>query len=142
MPTSKREQCCTAVLTALQTIAGVTVARDRADDITVDECPALILISGGHGTTDRHTGETNYTLEIIVEAWAAASTDDGLGPALNDLYAQTAQVLFDLVAPFEDVREVGMDDPIVVREGREQPVVAAVLRFVGDFSTAEGDPYS
>ena len=54
MPTSIREQILTAFLVRLQTIANVTVERNRVEP--VETFPALLMIDGGQSVTEENAG--------------------------------------------------------------------------------------
>lgn len=145
MTTTIREQVFAAIKTALDKVVGVTVFRNRDDELAASEMPALVLLDGGHDVVDLSSGETNYTARFSVELYATAATDAALGAALTALWGAAVVALradVTLGGLAVDCREVGLSDPQVLREGQGAPFAAAVLEGEVDFATAEGDPFN
>jgi len=135
-----REQCLAAFVTALGTMTGVAVERNRTPLVT--RFPSAIVLDGGQSPNTASTQVTFYTLRASVEGWVAASTDGGLGPAISELYGKiVAAALADptLGGVAIDVREGAMSDPEIDREEGIGPTAAFALDFEIDFLTAEGD---
>jgi hypothetical protein len=141
MPVPIREQVLAAFFTALQQIVGVTVERNRNREVTPEMMPALVMLDGGQRRQDE-SGLARYVAEADVEGYVLASSDAGLGPALNDLYARTVvAALADhtLGGVAIDVREGALDVMIVREAGK--PAAGVSLTFEIEFFAAPADPF-
>ena len=142
MPTSIREQILTAFLVRLQTIANVTVERNRVEP--VETFPALLMIDGGQSVTEENAGIKLHALRVEVEGYVGAATAADLGPALSDLHGQTVLALMadrtlgDLAI---DLREGDLGDPEIDRTQGHRPFAAFSLAFEVDYFTDPNDPY-
>ena len=142
MPTSIREQILAAFLARLQTIANVTVERNRVEP--VEEFPSLLMMDGGQSVTEENAGVKLHALRVEVEGYVGAATAAELGPALSDLYGQTVlalmadRTLSDLAI---DLREGELRDPEIDRTQGHRPFAAFSLAFEIDYFTDPSDPY-
>jgi hypothetical protein len=142
MPISIREQILTAFLVRLQTIASVTVERNRVEP--VEAFPSLVMIDGGQSTTEENAGTKLHALRIEVEGYVSATTAADLGPALSDLHGQAVLALMaertlgDLAI---DLREGELRDPEIDRTQGHGPHAAFSLAFEVDYFTDPNDPY-
>lgn len=143
--TTVREQIAAAVKTALAEIDGVTVYRNRTKEMPEGVMPALVLVDGGHEPdATQSPGHTAYALELTVEGYAKADSDEGIGAAVNDLYGKAlAAVMADttLGGLAVDVREGAMTMDTDRGEGRAS-LGAFALTLNIDFWTPSGDPYT
>jgi len=148
MTLSVREQILAAIETSLGTVAGVTVFRNRDDELGINEMPALVMLDGGQTVADRETGGDDYTLRFSVEINATAATAATLGPAASDLWALLTQTLAALAvsagfcALASVMRQTSMADPAIGREGQSKSFAVFEAFFEVDYSTAEADPYN
>jgi len=142
MPTSIREQILAAFLARLQTIANVTVERNRVEPVA--DFPSLLMMDGGQSVTEENTGLKLHALRVEVEAYVGGATAAELGPALSDLHARAVLALMadrtlgDLAI---DVREGELRDPEIDRTQGHRPFAAFSLAFEIDYFTDPSDPY-
>jgi hypothetical protein len=142
MPTSIREQILAAFLVRLQTIANVTVERNRVEPVEV--FPSLLMIDGGQSVTEENAGFKFHALRVDIEGYVGAATSLQLGPALSDLHGQTVLALMadrtlgDLAI---DLREGELRDPEIDRTQGHRPFAAFSLAFEVDYFTDPSDPY-
>jgi|APSaa5957512535_1039671.scaffolds.fasta_scaffold70524_3 hypothetical protein len=142
MPTSIREQILAAFLVRLQTIANVTVERNRVEPVEV--FPSLLMIDGGQSVTEENSGFKLHALRVELEGYVSAATAAELGPALSDLHGQTVLALManrtlgDLAI---DLREGELSDPEIDRTQGHRPFAAFSLAFEIDYFTDPSDPY-
>jgi len=142
MPTSIREQILTAFLVRLQTIANVTVERNRVEP--VEAFPSLVMIDGGQSLTEENAGFKLHSLRVEVEGYVSAPTAAELGPALNDLHGQTVLALMadrTLSDQAIDLHEGEFRDPEIDRTQGHSPHAAFSLTFEVDYFTDPSDPY-
>ena len=142
MPTSIREQILAAFFVRLQTIANVTVERNRVEP--VETFPVLLMIDGGQTVTEENAGIKLHALRVEVEGYVGAATAADLGPPLSDLHGQTVLALMadrtlgDLAI---DLREGELRDPEIDRTQGHRPFAAFSLAFEIDYFTDPSDPY-
>ena len=142
MPISIREQIFAAFLVRLQTIANVTVERNRVEP--VEAFPFLVMIDGGQSVTEENAGLKLHSLRVEVEGYVSAPAAAELGPALSDLHGQTVlalmadRTLSDLAI---DLHEGEFRDPEIDRTQGHSPHAAFSLTFEVDYFTDPSDPY-
>ena len=145
MTTTIRENCLIAFKTQLQTIAGVTVYRFRDVDITKDQMPCLVMIDGGEQTDESSFYKHISHMNVGVESYLRASTDDQLGPAISDLYGKIKAAIMSnrtLGGNAVDctVATDAMSDPIIERVEGKPPGAAFQANFIIEFHTKPNDP--
>jgi hypothetical protein len=142
MPLSIREQILAAFHVRLQTIANVTVERNRVEP--VEAFPTLLMIDGGQSVTEENAGVKLHALRVEVEGYVGTTTAADLGPALSDLHGQTVLALLadrtlgDLAI---DLREGELRDPEIDRAQGHRPFAAFSQTFEIDYFTDPNDPY-
>ena len=142
MPTSIREQILAAFLARLQTIANVTVERNRVEP--VEAFPSLLMMDGGQSVSEENAGVKLHALRVDIEGYVSAATAAELGPALSDLHGQIVLALMadrtlgDLAI---DLREGELRDPEIDRTQGHRPFAAFSLAFEIDYFTDPNDPY-
>jgi len=142
MSTSIREQILAAFLVRLQTMANVTVERNRVEP--VDAFPSLLMMDGGQSVTEENAGIKFYILRVEVEGYVGAAASLLLGPALSDLHGQTVLALMadrTLGNLAIDLREGELRDPEIDRTQGHRPFAAFSLAFEIDYFTDPNDPY-
>ena len=87
MTHSVRERIIQAAVTALGTIAGVHVGRNK-DVALKGPYPFITIFDGEHQTEIISYPQTNYSLTLEVTGYVQ---DDELGTAINALYASIVQ---------------------------------------------------
>lgn len=128
--------------TALAGITGLTVERNRDEDVT--RFPTAIVFDGDLQSQEINTGRVEHRLDLDVEIWAQAASGAALGTAINDLFAR---VVVAAIADRTrggiavDTTEQGRTFRIDRGEGGKA-VGLAVVAFRIDFATADGDPYT
>ena len=148
MPEACREQIVLAVkvkLAAIAGIAGLTVDRDREDDVTDAELPILILREGEERPQADFTGEDAYTLVVQVEGAAKGATVGAAASAAATLRARVQQAVFDgtlLGGLAQDIRPASEPLPPILILPAEGPAKAFDLSFEIDYATREGDPFT
>lgn len=136
-----RETVLAAFRARLASIDGVTVFRNRSK--AVKDWPALVQFDGGHAEPVETTGETLYRLEVEVEGHVKADSDDGLGPAASELYAQLLDALNadrTLGGAVQDITEGDMDALDLPTAEGAAGVASFTIAFTIIFATAAGNP--
>jgi len=148
VPEACREQIVLAVqakLTAIASVAGLTVDRDREDDVTEAELPILILREGDERPQADFTAEDAYTLVVQVEGAAKGTTVDAAASAAATLRGKAQAVLFDgtlLGGLARDIRPASEPLPPILMLPAQGPAKAFDLSFEIDYATREGDPFA
>ncbi len=97
MPQIAAREAALAAIAARLTaqLAGVAVERGRRSMIGVEETlPRIVLVMGGHEEQDPDAvGMVLYRCTAQVEGYVAATTDEALEGAINDLHARCAAAL-------------------------------------------------
>ncbi|MGE0715647.1 MAG: hypothetical protein AB7P02_09400 [Alphaproteobacteria bacterium] len=141
-PVAVREQALAAVETAMQTLGGVTVYRNRSSRIV--SLPAVNLVDGGMKADDETLGLTRYDMEFSVQGYVDPANDAAIGPAISDLQARIVEALLadpTLGGVVVDVHEGESRVDIDRGEGKA-PVAMIETDFTVEFFTREGDPYA
>ncbi len=128
--------------TAVAGVAGLTVERNRDEDVT--SFPTAIVFDGDLKSDERNQGRVDHTLDLDVEIWAQAADGAALGTAINDLFAKVvAAAIADRTRGgiAIDTAEQGRTFRIDRGEGGK-PLGLAVVAFRIEFATASGDPYT
>lgn len=125
----------------ISTIAGLIVERNR--DTPVQEFPTLVIIDGQQSPSYDDTGITRYDMEVFVEGYVRAASND-LGTANNALYGAVLKKTMEditLGGLCFDIRERDMLPDINRNEG-EKPEAGFSLLLSVSYLTKEGDPFS
>jgi len=142
MPISIREQILAAFLARLQTIANVTVERNRVEP--VEAFPSLLMMDGGQSVSEENAGVKLHALRVDIEGYISAVTAAELGPALSDLHGLAILALMadrTLGNLAIDLREGDLRDPEIDRTQGHRPFAAFSLAFEIDYFTDPNDPY-
>ena len=150
MATACRElvlQAVKAKLAAIVDVAGVTVERDREEDVTDAELPFLALYEGDETAQDDMTGERGYDLQVDVEGIVEGETREAAVVAASALRAEVQQALLaDATLGFavgvRDVRELPEAPPARLIVEAAKPTAGFARSFVVMYATAEADPYT
>lgn len=136
-----RETVLAAFRARLASIAGVAVFRNRSKP--VKDWPALVMFDGGHAEPVETTGETTYRLEIDVEGHVKAASDEGLGPAASELYAQLLDAITadrTLGGAVQDITEGDMDALDLPTAEGSAGLASFTIAFTVIYATAAGNP--
>lgn len=138
-----REVVLAAFNAALQSTAGVVPARNLDDPVAA--FPAVRVFDGAMSLDDSYFGEDRYTLEIRVEAYASAATDEALSAALSQLHAAIvvaamADVTLGGVAEFLRQAPQACESPQWISDPGKRPAAMLAIAFECEFVTATGDP--
>jgi hypothetical protein len=143
MPDTIRERVISAVEAAMQTLSGVTVERNR--DTEVSTFPFINVLDGGQDPDYGTHGLTRYVMTVTLELFVSATTEAGLGPALNALYGQVVQALYadaTLAGLTADRTEAALTEPDLSRAEGIGPTMGAALDVTLDYWTPFGDPFT
>ena len=100
MTTAIREQLLAAIYARLKTVAGVSAAnvyRNHAKAVPGGQSsnyPLILMFDGGHKPPLEESGVQFYNMAFVVHGHVYASTNDGLGPALSELYASILEAFY------------------------------------------------
>lgn len=145
MPLPMREQIMQAILTRLQAIEGVTIARTPDTEFDENDIPAIAVIDGGHSVDYTNAGLLIYETTVSVELFVKSDGDTTLGTEINNLYDQVMSVIFadpTLGGLVIAVRETELDDPEIGRIVGQSPNAGAVLRLNIQFMTSDNSVLS
>lgn len=149
MATSVREQVIAAFYSVVNTalpvaLPGALVERNRSRAVPKGEDAYIVLFDGPQIILSDDTCSSRYETAIDVEGTARAASDALLGPAINNLWAETvAAALADhtLGGISIDVREGSLQD-VYIDDEASKPTGMFAMTFTIEFSTAGGDPFT
>jgi len=149
MATSVREQILAAFYTVISTdlpvaISGCGVERNRSRPVPESSNAYILLFDGPQFIISDETCTTRYSLSVDVEGYVRAATDALLGPAINNLYAETVYSAlsdYTLGGLSIDVQEGDLQD-VYIDDEASTPTGAFAMTFTIQYSTAGGDPFT
>lgn len=147
MATACRELVMQAVAAKLAAIAGVSVERDREEDVTDAELPFLALFEGDEQEFDDLTGQRDYVLQVDIEGYAEGVTAVEAAAALSELRGKVQQALLadvtlGLSVGVRNVEEATESPPQRLAVDSARPTKGFVRSFAVSYATAEADPFT
>ncbi len=153
MPTPLREAAIAAIAARLAAaMPAAPVERNRRAPVDSDDetLPRFIIRDGAHHVlaSDAH-GITLYRVEVSIEGWARATTDEGLGAALHSTHAAVVAALCNAEIEIDDgnqaisPEEVSFEaEPIPARDAA-RPALSFDLRIGFNLRVPDtGGPYT
>ena len=136
-----REQILAAIKTALATIDGVNVERNRMNE--VGQWPYIVVRGGDMAAEDIDSVSVEYSMQVEVEIFAQAASGEALESELNRLYGESVLALiadrtFGGLA--QDTTEESLS-PIMEISGNNRSTGAYLLVMVVQFFTSPASPF-
>ncbi|MDX2221154.1 MAG: hypothetical protein SFV21_00305 [Rhodospirillaceae bacterium] len=140
MATAIRESILANVYAALKGIGQVRAFRNLTSRPT--EIPCLVLFDSPETAEPAAPPLHQVEMDLDIEAWTAARTEDELGPALNALLLKTSAALFADVTRGGlaiDTRYAGVAQPVLDKTAGGTPLIGAIFTFKITYWTADAD---
>lgn len=140
-----RELVMQRVMDAMSRVPIVSsVERNRRSAPEAEDCPLLIVFDGGHTAELADTLDTAYEMQVGIDGAVTADTDEGLGPAANELYACVIEEIMrdpTLGGATTQIREDGLEFRLSIVQESEVPLASFSLNVTAEFRTDDGQPF-